>query len=46
MPAYLDTGLNLVDVRDVAEGTFWPAKGAGWGALHSGQPEPDAATDL
>ena len=28
MPAYVDTGLNLVDVRDVAEGTRSPRRKA------------------
>jgi len=27
MPAYIDTGLNLVDVRDVAEGHLLAASG-------------------
>ena len=31
MPAFIDTGLNVVDVRDTAEGTGSPASGAGPG---------------
>jgi len=30
MPAYIDTGLNVVDARDVALGSFWPASTAAW----------------
>ncbi len=32
MPAFIDTGLNVVDVRDVAEGHCWRASAGGRGS--------------
>ena len=46
MPAYVDTGLNLIDVRDVAPGHL--ARGRerdDRGALHPRQPQHDAEGD-
>ena len=42
MPAFIDTGLNVVDVQDIAEAICWRASGAARGALHPGLREPDA----
>ena len=45
MPAYVDTGLNLVDVRDVAAGHLLAARqGPPRRALHPGAREPHAAS--
>ena len=46
MPAFIDTGLNVVDVRDTAEG-HWLAceRGAVGRALHPGLGESDAGAD-
>ena len=30
MPAYLETGLNLIHVADVARGTSWPRPKGKW----------------
>ena len=47
MPAYIDTGLNLVDVRDAAEGHLLALeRGTAGRALHPGVREPDAPADL
>ena len=46
MPAYVDTGLNLVDVRDVAAGhRLALERGDVRAALHPGQREHDPARD-
>ena len=46
MPAYVDTGLNLVDVRDVAAGHLLAARaGKARRALHPGPPQHDAEGD-
>jgi dihydroflavonol-4-reductase len=33
MPAYLDTGLNLIDVEDVAAGHLLAAEKGRWGEI-------------
>ena len=46
-PAYVDTGLNLVDVQECARGHVAALeKGRSRGALYSGRREPDAKADF
>ncbi len=46
MPAFIDTGLNVVDVRDTAEGHVLACeRGRSGRALHSGFGESDAGPD-
>lgn len=46
MPAFLDTGLNVVDVRDVAEGHLAACERPGGRTVYSRSGKPDAAADF
>ena len=47
MPAYLDTGLNIIAVEDCARGHILAAKQGEIGRkVHPGQQQSDAAGDL
>ena len=40
MPAYVDTGLNVVTSTTSPRAICWPSSAAGRRALHPGRPEP------
>ena len=47
MPGFVDTGLNVVDVRDVAQGHLLALRtGTKRGTVYSGVGEPDAGADF
>ena len=46
MPAFMDTGLNLVDVEDARAAICWPRSAAYRREIYSRRREPDAGADV